>query len=53
MYFRLSSFERYDEALEFFKQYKEEELDRAETMQKREEVMDHWPWDDMDEKMYM
>ncbi|KAJ7632968.1 kinase-like domain-containing protein [Roridomyces roridus] len=45
--------EDYERAVAFFKEYKEEALAGAETAEEREEILGHWPWDDMDEEMYM
>ena len=45
--------EDYEGAVAFFKECKEKGLARAEAAQEREEIEAHWPWDDMDEEMYM
>ncbi|KAF7288594.1 APH domain-containing protein [Mycena indigotica] len=45
--------EDYERAVAFFKQFKEEAFAGAQSAREREEVMGHWPWDDMDEDMYM
>jgi len=45
--------EDYESAVAFLKECKEEALAGAESAKEREEIMAHWPWDDMDEEMYM
>ena len=42
-----------ESAVAFFKEWKEKALARAESAKEREEINAHWPWDDMDEAMYM
>ena len=45
--------EDYESAVAFLKERKEEALAGAESAKEREEIMAHWPWDDMDEEMWM
>lgn len=45
--------EDYEGAVAFFKECKEKALAGAESEKEREEIEAHWPWDDMDEEMYM
>nr|GAT46297.1 predicted protein [Mycena chlorophos] len=45
--------EDYEDTVAFLKQFKEESLAGAESVEEREEIMDQWPWEDMDEEMYM
>ncbi|TBU26130.1 kinase-like domain-containing protein [Dichomitus squalens] len=45
--------EDYENAVAFLKETKEEALAGAESVEEREEIMSHWPWDDMDETEYM
>ena len=45
--------EDYEFAVDFLKKRKEEALVGAESVEEREEIMVHWPWDDVDEEMYM
>ncbi|KAI0772853.1 kinase-like domain-containing protein [Trametes elegans] len=45
--------EDYERAVAFFKECKEEALAGAQSPKEQEEIMGHWPWDDMDEDMYM
>jgi len=45
--------EDYEFAVDFLKKRKEQALAGAESAEEREEIMAHWPWDDMDEEMYM
>ncbi|KAG5728151.1 hypothetical protein E4T56_gene19283 [Termitomyces sp. T112] len=45
--------EDYESAVASLKGFKEEALQRAESAEEREEIMAHWPWDDMDEDAYM
>lgn len=40
--------EDYEDAVAFLKESKEEAL-----AEERKEIMAHWPWDDMDEEMWM
>ncbi|KAF6759570.1 kinase-like domain-containing protein [Ephemerocybe angulata] len=47
------SVENYEEVVDFFKECKEDGLAEAESEKEREEIRAHWPWDDMDERMYM
>ena len=44
--------EDYEYAVAFLKERKEAGAG-AESVEEREEIMGHWPWDDMDEKEYM
>ena len=44
--------ERYEHAVASFKGFKEKGLESLESAQEREEVMNHWPWDDTDEEGY-
>ncbi|KAG6869136.1 hypothetical protein C0993_001701 [Termitomyces sp. T159_Od127] len=43
----------YEGAVAFFKECKEEALAGAQSAEEREEITAHWPWDDMDEELYM
>ena len=45
--------EDYEGAVAFFKEWKEKALAKAESAEEREEIEAHWPWDDMDEEVYM
>ncbi|KAI0330147.1 hypothetical protein GY45DRAFT_1354116 [Cubamyces sp. BRFM 1775] len=45
--------EDYESAVAFFRAYKEEAMKEAQSEKEREEILTHWPWDDMDEGMYM
>ena len=45
--------EDYEHAVAFLRERKEEALAGAESVEEREEIIAHWPWDDMDEKEYM
>ena len=45
--------EDYEFAVAFLKERKEQALAGAKSMEEREEIMAHWPWDDMDEEVYM
>ncbi|KAF2459141.1 kinase-like domain-containing protein [Lineolata rhizophorae] len=45
--------EDYEFAVASLKERKEQALGWAESAKEREEVMAHWPWDDMNEEMYM
>ena len=45
--------EDYEDAVAFFKEWKEKALAGSESAKEREEIETHWPWDDMDEEMYM
>lgn len=45
--------EDYESAVAFFKGWKEKGLAEAESAKEREEIMEHWPWDDMYEELYM
>jgi len=45
--------EDYESAVAFLKERKEEALAEAESAKEREEIIAHWPWDDMDEEMWM
>jgi len=45
--------EDYGFAVDFLKKRKEQALAGAESAEEREEIVAHWPWDDMDEEMYM
>ncbi|KAF6749111.1 hypothetical protein DFP72DRAFT_1143464 [Ephemerocybe angulata] len=47
------SVENYGEVVYFFQECKEDGLAEAESEKEREEIMTHWPWDDMDKRMYM
>jgi hypothetical protein len=42
--------EDYEYAVAFLKERMEEALTGAESVEEQEEIMAHWPWDDMDEK---
>lgn len=41
--------ENYDHAMAFMKDNKEEVLAEAKSVEEWENIMNHWPWDDMDE----
>jgi len=43
----------YRYAVAFLKKRKKEALAGAESAEEREEIMNHWPWDDIDEEKYM
>ncbi|KAG6850737.1 hypothetical protein H0H93_009360 [Arthromyces matolae] len=43
----------YEGAVAFLKKCKEEALSGAQSVNEREEIMVHWPWDDMHEELYM
>ena len=45
--------EDYERAVTFFRAFQEEALAGAKSVEEREEIEGHWPWDDMDEEMYM
>ena len=45
--------EDYEDAVAFFGGFKERALKGAKSEEERDEIMAHWPWDDMDEEMYM
>lgn len=45
--------EDYERAVDFFRECKEEALAGVQSPKEQEEIMGHWPWDDMDEDMYM
>ncbi|KAI0339794.1 hypothetical protein BDW22DRAFT_1486502 [Trametopsis cervina] len=45
--------EQYESAFAFLSNVKEQGLKAAESAEEREEIMGHWPWDDMDEEKYM
>ena len=45
--------ERYEEAMALCKQMKEAALTEATSEEERAQIVEHWPWDDMDEKKYM
>lgn len=45
--------EDYENAVEFLKKTKDDWLADSESVEEREEITDHWPWDDMDETEYM
>lgn len=45
--------EDYEGAMAFFKECKKESLADVKSAEEREEIEGHWPWDDMDEEMYM
>ena len=45
--------EGYEFAMSFLKDRKAEALAGAESEEEREEILNHWPYDDMDEKDYM
>ncbi|KAK7685388.1 hypothetical protein QCA50_011251 [Cerrena zonata] len=47
------STENYEDVVAFFKARKEEGLADAESEEERVEIMNNWPWDDMDEEKYM
>lgn len=47
------SAEYYEHAVAFLDDAKEYELAEAKSVVEREEIMAHWPWDDMDEEKYM
>lgn len=45
--------EDYEFAMAFLKDMKERAVRGAESVKEREEIVDHWPWEDMDEEKYM
>ena len=45
--------EDYERAVDFFRECKEEALAGVQSPKEQEEIMGHWPWDDMDDDMYM
>ncbi|KAG6328179.1 hypothetical protein ID866_10910 [Astraeus odoratus] len=45
--------DRYEKAVALSKQMKEEGLADAISESEKVEIMEHWPWDDMDEEAYM
>ncbi len=45
--------EHYEEAMRRSKQMKEDTLEAAMSAEERDEIMAHWPLDDMDEEKYM
>jgi hypothetical protein len=45
--------EGYERTTTFLKKTKEEGLADADSARERDEIANHWPWDDMDEEMYM
>jgi hypothetical protein len=45
--------EDYESAVAFLKACKEEALEKAQSKRERVEIMTHWPWDDMNEDVYM
>ena len=45
--------DRYEKAVAFSKQIKEEALAEAMSESEQVEITEHWPWDDMDEEAYM
>lgn len=45
--------EDYENAVAFYKNMKEDWMAAAESVEEREEIMAHWPWDDMEEAEYM
>jgi hypothetical protein len=45
--------EDYEEAVAFLQAAKEDALAGSESAEEREEILAHWPWDDMDEQKYM
>ena len=45
--------EDYERAVTFFRAFQAEALAGAKSAEEREEIEGHWPWDDMDEEMYM
>lgn len=45
--------EDYEDAVTFYRKKKEEALASARSEEEHAEIMDHWPWDDMDEEKYM
>lgn len=45
--------EHYEYAVAFLEERKKVALEAAESEEDREEIMSQWPWDDMDEEMYM
>ena len=45
--------EDYKFAMAFLKDMKKKALRGAESAKEREEIMAHWPWEDMDEDAYM
>jgi len=45
--------ENYEFAMAFLKDMKKKALRGAESAKDREEIMAHWPWEDIDEDAYM
>ena len=45
--------DRYEKAVAFRKQIKEEALAEAMSESEQVEITEHWPWDNMDEEAYM
>ncbi|KIY65649.1 kinase-like protein [Cylindrobasidium torrendii FP15055 ss-10] len=45
--------EDYEHAMRFLSGKKEEAFKYAQSDEEREEITEQWPWDDMDEEMYM
>ncbi|KAJ3476585.1 hypothetical protein NLI96_g11059 [Meripilus lineatus] len=43
----------YQKAVAFMKQLQKDWLAGAQSAQERDEITNHWPWDDMDEEMYL
>ncbi|KAL1664444.1 kinase-like domain-containing protein [Schizophyllum commune] len=45
--------DQYEFATDLIKRFKEDALAGCQSEEERNEVMNHWPWDDMDEEEYM
>ena len=45
--------QNYEEAVALSKQMKEDGLADVTSEEEQEEIMEHWPWDDMDEGKHM
>ncbi|PPQ83050.1 hypothetical protein CVT24_011989, partial [Panaeolus cyanescens] len=45
--------EDYEGSMAYFKNMKKKGLESAKSEQDRDEIRNHWPWDDMDEEDYM
>ncbi|KAI5887013.1 kinase-like protein [Schizophyllum commune H4-8] len=45
--------DQYEFARDLIKRFKEDALADCQSEEERNEVMNHWPWDDMDEDEYM
>ncbi|KAF5316314.1 hypothetical protein D9619_006830 [Psilocybe cf. subviscida] len=41
--------ENYEHAMQFLEEYKDEQLEETRSVDERNAVLDHWPWNDRDE----